>query len=112
MPQWRHSMVSRSMPEHRRAFLRRASLGRVTQREGPPSWTAPPCFEPRARLPLADLPWSHLPDAGREVDVVGEDVLVVGDAVRGRERVDVPRVGPDRVPVVALVDDEAAVVAD
>ena len=55
--------------------------------------------------------WVHPRLAVRQADIVGEDVLVVDDAVRRRERVDVARVGPDRVRIVALVDRQPAVVA-
>src|SRR2546423_5545431 len=75
--------------------------------EGPPG--GGPSRETRRRSALADRPRSDIRLAVGQADVVGEDVLVVDQAVRRRVWINVPGVGPDRMGVGPLVDRETAV---
>jgi hypothetical protein len=61
-------------------------------------------------LTRADRAGTGLTLAAWQDDIVCEDVLIAGDAIRGRVRVDIPRVGPARMGLLAQVDRQATVV--
>src|SRR2546425_559281 len=85
-----------------------ASLGEFDcEAKGPPKMGGPSYW---GSLVLSHPPSPRLRVPRWQAHPVGEDVLIMGDAIQ-RERVDVARVRPDGMRLLSHFQDESAVVA-